>query len=209
MERETILHLLIACGFLGVLCSAQEVHAEEALLSVPLETPLLEKLFSVTAPVPESNFSPTHDGIESPSAEAPPDDGNWPSALPGGREAVLARLQGKFSVGKRADGIIYHPGATLTFRTGKGLQNYMGWEKREDNPLFLTEEEKIALEFEFAEKITEQVQTFPIPLIGNVLAGCLQIGHHVDNVTKGIRKKYRLHLNYSEKTFRAAYKESF
>ena len=209
MEKEKILHLLVACGFLGVLCSAQEVQAEEALPSIPLETPLPENLFSVTPSIPESNFSLNDEGIESPPAEAPLDDGNWPSALPSGRQTVLTRLQGKFSVGRRADSIIYHPEATLTFRTGKGLQNYMRWEKREENPLFLTEEEKIALEFQFVEKITEQIQTFPIPLIGNVLAGCLQIGHNVDNVTKGIRKKYRLHLNYSEKTFRAAYKESF
>ena len=209
MERENVLYLLIVCGFLGVLCSAQEVQAEEALPSIPLETPLPEKLFSITASIPESNFSLNNEGIESPPVEALPNEENWPSALPNGRQAVLSRLQGKFSVGKRADGIIYYPGATLTFRTGKGLQNYMGWEKREVNPLFLTEEEKIALEFQFAEKITEQVQTFPIPLIGNVLAGCLQLGHNVDNAAKGIRKKYRLHLNYSEKTFRAAYKESF
>lgn len=209
MEKEKFLHLLVVCGFMGVLWSAQEVCAEEALSPLPLETPLPEAFIPVTVLVPQAAFPFENGPGEFSTLERSSDEKEWPTLLPTGKEVVLAHLQGKFSVGTRADGIIYHPGATLTFRTERGLQNYMSWGKGGENPLFLTEEEKIALGFKFAETVTESVQALPIPFVGSLLAGCLQIGHNVDDVTRGIRKKYRLHLNYSEKTFRAAYKESF
>ena len=145
----------------------------------------------------------------SPQVAATVSDETVPLGLPEGREVVLEHLQGKFLVGKRAMGFIYHPEATLTIRTGRGLQNYMSWDKVDIDPRLLTEDEKIALGFHYAEYVTESVQALPIPFVGSLLAGCLQVGKDVERVNKKIKAKYRLHLRFSEKTFQAAYKESF
>ncbi len=198
--------ILVACGCIGIFCSpTQEAQAEEPLTALPLDMPLTEGFAPISASVPEPIFSTGQDTFFSVEERVFPEEVTFPT----GKEVTVQRLQGKFLVGKRAAGIIYHPGATLSFRTGRGLGNYMGWEKGRTNPLYLTEEEKIARGFQFAEQVTESVQALPIPFIGNFIAECLHIGRDIENANKKFKKKYRLHLNYSEKTFRAAYKESF
>jgi len=203
-KREKTLTFLVACSLVSFFCSTQEAQAEEVLSSLPTETPFPEAFFSVSPSLSELSPSFREEPLSTTVSEEV-----LPFKLPGGKEVVLERLQSKFLVGKRAMGFVYHPEVTLTIRTGKGLHNYMSWDKTEIDPRLLTEDEKIALGFHYAEYVTESIQALPIPFVGSLLAGCLKVGEDVERINKRIKTKYRLHLRFSGKSFQAAYKESF
>lgn len=197
--------LLIACTFLGFFLSAQEGEsAEEMVVFLPKE-PFFPKSLSFTPSIAPGAFVPP--------LEEPPLFGEeqlfpgeeWPR-FPKGKEVALQRLEGRFRMGRRAISVFCHPRVTFSLRA-EGLQHYMTRGPLKKFPL--TDEEKLAASFRFAESVAESLQAVPIPLVGNFLVGCIEVGRNLEKTNKKIKKNYRLHLNYSDKTLQAAYRESF
>jgi len=206
-EQKTLI-LIIGCGVVGLLCQVESAHSEEMPALSLTEAPLPEMTFSVSqsAPVPvlvEEQFSVFQEA----NGKTPlPEEASF--RLPEGRGVAMQPLQRKFSIGRRVIGQIYKPDATVSLRVEGGLRNYMSWDETSVSKV-LTEEEKITWALHFAEATAESIQALSIPLVGDLLAGCLEACKEIEKANKKIKTKYHLHLRYSGKTLQAAYKESF
>ena len=199
---EKTVGFLIAWSVCGVLCSFDEAWSEEVVIPLSADSTFPKGVSSLSP----SLFQPTLPQSTAPSL---PEDSFaepmvWPN-LPEGKEVAVQYLEGRFLLGKKALGFIHHPGATISMRTNGRLKDYFGDTKT--SPRFLTDEEKIDQSLEFAESVADSVQQ--IPLLGDFLMGCLTVGRDVEKVNRKIKTKYRLHLNYSDSTYLAAFKESF